>query len=73
MENVVCDGVIRVWCGVPSSGPQGHSSWWPLQYETEIFWKIINVFAVTGDKFDSSLLKEFFFFLSTMENKNSVF
>jgi len=44
MGNIVYEGMTIVWCTVPSSGSQGHSSWWPLQ----LHWGIclsLNVFG----------------------------
>jgi len=44
MGNVVCEGMTIVWCGVPSGGSQGKSSWrcyTPNQYIMHMFSKCI--------------------------------
>jgi len=36
MGDVVCGWMTIVWCGVPSGGSQGHSSWWHIYKPTHL-------------------------------------
>jgi len=42
MGDVVCEGMIIVWCGVPSGGSQGHISWLTVTVIMENDWSLSN-------------------------------